>query len=66
VQIKCISLESAVEVTDTFSVVFKEPPAASGINPCANDNIYFQSTVQDFTYTISYPANQLFVNIDYN
>ena len=41
-------------------------PELSVTNPCLNDLIYWQSTIRDSWYTISYPANQLFVNVDYN
>lgn len=64
--ISCVSLGSGFEATDTFDVVFKELPQTSGTNPCVGDSISFQSSIQDFTYTISYPANQLLVNVDYN
>jgi len=65
-KIMCKALGSGIEVSDTLVVSFKRPPTPSPVNPCTNDRIYFQSLIQDFTYTISYPANQLFVNLDYN
>lgn len=64
--IKCTSTGSGFEATDTFDVVFKELPQTSGTNPCVSDSISFQSDINDFVYTISYPANQLLVNVDYN
>lgn len=62
----CESVVSGSSTTDTFDIVFKEIPSQSGTNPCLNDQIMLQADIQDFTYTISYPANQLLVNIDYN
>lgn len=64
--VECVSVISGSITTDTFDIVFKEVPDQSGTNPCINDQIMFQADIQDFTYTISYPANQLLVNIDYN
>lgn len=62
----CESVLSGSSASDTFDIVFKDIPNQSGTNPCLNDQIMLQAEIQDFTYTISYPANQLLVNVDYN
>jgi len=66
VTVYCESVLSGSSTSDTFDIVFKDVPDQSGTNPCLNDAIELQATIQDFTYVISYPANQLLVNIDYN
>jgi len=55
-----------VTTRDSFEIIFKDVPDVSGTNPCLADEIYYTSTVRDFEYIISYPANKLMVNIDYN
>lgn len=65
-ELTCTSLASGASTTDTFDIVFKEIPSTSGTNPCLEDSIAFQSEIFDFTYTISYPANQLLIMASYN
>lgn len=65
-ELTCTSLAAKMSVTDTFEIVFKEKVQPAGLNPCNNDMIEFQAQITDFVYTISYPANQLLVNVDYN
>jgi hypothetical protein len=65
-EIKCTSLISEDSTTDSFEIFFQEESDTAGTNPCLNDEIYFQSSITNFAYTVSYPANQLFVNVDYN
>ena len=65
-EIECTSVVSEVTTRDSFEIIFKEVPDMSGTNPCLADEIYYTSTVRDFEYIISYPANKLMVNIDYN
>ena len=65
-EVICESVLSGASTTDTFDIAFKDQGIVSPINPCGQDSISFQSTIADIAYTISYPANNLFVSIAVN
>ena len=67
--LRCTSLlseEANFQTIDNFAVSFKAVPQITSTNPCVNDFIEFQSLIQDFTYYINYPGQQLTINTGIN